>query len=85
MANKKRKEERLRKNPPPLPRVIIEMLRREHGIINGKPDPMRVHEEDKTFARDDVFLEYLHCYPRYDFERALHELRCHYHPSMLDR
>ncbi len=64
LANRKKKEERLRKNPPPLPRVLVEMLRREHGIINGRPDPMRADETGKGFARDDVFLEYLYCYPR---------------------
>lgn len=85
LANKKRKEERLRKNPAPLPRKVVEMLFREYGIVGGKPDPLRPDESDKFFPADDVYMEHLFCYPRYEFGRALHELRCHYHPSMLNR
>ncbi len=85
LANKKKREERLRKNPPPLPKVLVKMLYERYGIVNGKPWPMRAQEDDKQFPSDDTYRMWTHCYARYPFERALSELRCHYHPSMLNR
>jgi len=104
LAAIKKKAERLRKNPPPLPRIIMDRLYRDHGIVGGKPEKLRcdelptffatfplnwrifrADESEKCFPTDDVYLQWLWCYPRYDFDRALHELRIHYHPSLLDR
>ncbi len=64
---------------------VVDMLFRDHGIRDGKPLPMRADEEGKRFPRDDVYQRYLFCYERMEFNRAVNELRGHYHPSMLDR
>lgn len=80
-ANKKKKEERLRKNPPPLPRKI-QLMQIAKGL--GK-DPLPLRAKDtKPFPVDDVWAEMWHTYPRFPVSEALAMLREHYHPTMLN-
>jgi len=79
--NKKKKEERLRKNPPPLPRKV-QMLLMEKGLtelMKWRP------EDNKPFPQDDVWSEKWCTYPRLSASEALSCLRDHYHPTMLDQ
>jgi len=81
MANKKKKEERLRKNPPPLPYKVQLMLRNKG--ITETPDSKREIDE-KPFPTDDVWDEIFFTWKRHSVEQALAFLRDHYHPTMLD-
>lgn len=101
LADKKKKEERLRKNPPPLPKKLRLVLR-AHGIY-GDVKPIRykrkhvekhscyiychfrANEENLTFPKDDFYFKWEFCYERMEFEKALERVRMHYHPSLLNR
>jgi len=81
LANKKKKEEKLRKNPPPLPKKIQLMLRAKG--FGSEPLTWRQADE-KPFSTDDVFDEQWNTWPRLQLSEALDCLREHYHPTMLD-
>jgi len=78
-ANKKKKEERLRKNPPPIPKKVQLML-----IAKGlgkDPRPWRT-KDDKPFPCDDLWSERFFTWPRFSISEAISMLREHYHPTM---
>jgi len=81
MANRKKKQERLRKNPPPLPYKVQLMLKAKG--ITGKPEDTR-EEDIKPFPTDNVWDEMFCTWPRMSLEEALACLRQHYHPTMLN-
>jgi len=81
VANKKAKEERLRKNPPPLP-YKVQLMMRAKGI-NSTPIPWR-ETSDKPFPVDDAWSENYHTWTRLSVAEGLECLREHYHPSMLN-
>jgi ribosomal protein L1 len=81
LTNKKRKEDRLRKNPPPLPLKVRLMLKAKG--ITGKPEDSR-EEDVKQFPTDNVCDEKFFTWPRLSLEEALVFLRQHYHPTMMD-
>jgi len=81
MDNKKKKEERLRKNPPPLPKKIQLMLKAKG--FGSEPLTWR-QKDEKPFGVDDIIDEQWNTWPRLSLSQALDNLREHYHPSMLD-
>eukprot|EP00088_Acartia_fossae_P023977 TRINITY_DN24938_c0_g1_i1.p1 TRINITY_DN24938_c0_g1~~TRINITY_DN24938_c0_g1_i1.p1 ORF type:complete len:401 (-),score=59.12 TRINITY_DN24938_c0_g1_i1:32-1204(-) len=81
LDNKKKKEERLRKNPPPIPKKVQLMLK----SLGFGPDPLEWRPEDnRPFATDDVWSERWFTYNRMSVTEALNCLREHYHPTMLN-
>jgi len=81
VENKRKKEERLRKNPPPLPRKV-QMLLLEKGL----KEPMKWRPEDKKpFPQDDVWSERWCTWPRLSVSDAVSCLREHYHPTLMDQ
>jgi len=82
LANKKKKEERLRKNPPPLPQKVVLMLKSKG--LSGKPIPWRKVDE-KPFPVDQVWSELQFTWNRLEVEDALEALREHYDPTMLNQ
>jgi len=78
VRNKKTKEERLRKNPPPLPHKVQLMLKAK-GLL-GPPKPLR-EVDDKSFPEDDVYMSRDFTWKRYTLEEAMDELRLLYHPT----
>ena len=83
MANKKKKEERLRKNPPPLPKKIKLMLKLK-GLGDGQKLNVWRQVDDRDFAVDSAWSEKFHPWRRLTVSRALEYLREHCHPSMLN-
>lgn len=84
LANKRKKELRLKKNPPPLPKKVKLMLKAMG--VREDPLPKRVNEDDLEFpSSDNVYEMWKFCYPRHELKEALVEIRGHYHPSLLDR
>ena len=81
-TNKKKKELRLKKNPPPIPKKVQLMLQ-YHGL-GKEPRPWRARDS-KPFATDDVWCSKWHSWPRFPVTEALSMLREHYHPTMLNR
>jgi len=82
LANKKKKEERIRKNPPPIPKKVQLML-----IAKGlgkEPAPWR-HPDSRPFPEDDVWSEMWCTWPRMSVKDSLESLSEHYHPTMLNR
>lgn len=83
LANIKKKEERLRKNPPPIPKKV-ELMLKSKGLW-GPPKPIREKDNHLTFATDDVYLIRDFAFRRWEFDEAILNLREHYHPTLLDR
>jgi len=81
MENKKKKEERLRKNPPPIPYKVQLMLRSKG--FGSKPLEWRALDT-RPFPTDDVWSEKDFTWKRLSVEEALECLREHYHPTMLN-
>lgn len=79
LKNKKAKEERLRKNPPPLP-YKMQLFLKSKGLW-GPPKPLR-EVDDKDFPEDDVYMMKEFTWKRYSLEEAINELRLLYDPSM---
>jgi len=82
MEMKKKKEERLRKNPPGIPYKVQLMLRAKG--LGGKPRPWRQLDE-RPFPTDEVWGEMWHTWNRINIGEALDFLREDYHPSMLNK
>lgn len=82
LKNKAAKEERLRKNPPPLPYKIQLMLKAKG--LDGPPKPLR-DKDEKPEPQDDTYFADDFTWRRWSLEGALLELRQHYHPTLLDR
>jgi len=82
LASRKKKEERLRKNPPPIPRKVVLMLKSKG--LSGKPQPWRKPDE-KPFPVDQVWSEAQFTWNRLEVEEALDALREHYDPTMLNQ
>jgi len=81
LANKKKKEDRLRKNPPPLPRKVQLMLISKG--LGSKPQPWR-KSDTRPFPVDSAWSEMYHTYNRQEVGDALDCLREHCHPTMLN-
>jgi len=81
LANKKKKEERLRKNPPPLPKKVQLMLKSK-GLAS-KPQPWR-QADKKPFPEDSAWCEFYHTWARLEVEEAVDFLRESYHPTMYN-
>lgn len=81
MANRKKREERLRKNPPPLP-YKVQLMLRARGLT-GKAEDVR-EEDIKPFPTDNVWDEMYCTWPRLSLEEGLTCLRQNYHPTMLN-
>ena len=87
MANKKKKEERLRKNPPPIPKKVQLMLVAKG--LGKEPRPWR-RADTRPFPSDDVWAEQGaagtpgHTHPRFPVGEAVAMLREHCHPTMLN-
>lgn len=81
MDNKKKKEDRLRKNPPPIP-YKVQLMMRAKGF-GSKPIDWR-QEDLKPFPVDDAWTEWFHSWKRLSVEEGLECLREHYHPTMLN-
>ena len=79
LKNKKLKEERLRKNPPPLPYKVQLMLAAKG--FGGPPKPAR-EKDDKIFVADDVYFLEECAWKRWTLEEAVTELRLNNHPSL---
>ena len=54
LQNKKKKEERLRKNPPPIP-YKIELMLKSKGLW-GPPKPIRERDDHLPIAVDNVYF-----------------------------
>lgn len=83
MKNRKDREERLRKNPPPLPAKVLLMLKAKRLL--GPWRKLRPDESDLEFPLDNVYFTDDFCHRRYTLEEAVNELRAHYEPPLLDR
>ncbi|TRY74028.1 hypothetical protein TCAL_06698 [Tigriopus californicus] len=83
IANKKKKEDRLRRHPPPLPDKIV--LKLKSMGLPVTPKPLRADESNKSFATDDVYQLFRYCYQRYEFTEAVRMMRIHFSPEVLDR
>merc|ERR550539_1421532 len=81
LANKQKKEERLRKNPPPLPKKIQLMLKAKG--LSAKPKPWR-QLDLRPFPTDTAWSERQHSWARLDVSEAVDCLREHCHPTMLN-
>jgi len=81
LANKKKKEERLRKNPPPIPKKVRLMLISKG--LGSKPRPWR-QPDNKPFPVDTAWAESFHTWARLEVEEALECLRESCHPTMLN-
>jgi len=83
LANKKKKEERLRKNPPPMPKKIQLMLKAK-GLSDGNQLNSWRTSDTKPFPVDTAWSEKHQTWTRLTVSQALECLREHCHPSMLD-
>ena len=83
LVNKKKKEDKLRKNPPPLPKKVKLMLKAK-GLGDGVRMNSWRQSDHKPFATDTAWSEKDHAWARLSVEEALGCLREHCHPSMLD-
>lgn len=81
LDNKKKKDERLRKNPPPMPEKIKLMLKAKG--FGSKPMDWR-KADTKPFPVDNVWDERYHSWRRLPVSEALDCLREHYDPTMLN-
>jgi len=81
LANKKKKEERLRKNPPPIPRKVQLMLISKG--LGSKPQPWR-NPDLRSFPVDSAWSELFHTWPRLEVEEAVEFMRENYHPTMFN-
>merc|ERR1711971_662459 len=78
----KKKDERLRKNPPPIPKKVQLMLISKG--LGREPRPWR-RPDNKPFPVDDVWAERnWHTWPRFSVSEAVLMLREHHHPTMLN-
>ena len=73
MANKKAKEARLLKNPPPLPHKVQLMLAAKG--ISLEPQPVREKDVGKSFPKDNVYFIKDYAYKRYALEEAIGKLK----------
>ena len=67
MDNKKKKEDRLRKNPPPIP-YKVQLMMRAKGF-GSKPIDWR-QEDLKPFPVDDAWTEWFHSWKRLSVEEV---------------
>jgi len=81
LANKKKKDERLRKNPPPIPHKVQLMLKAKG--FGSEPLDWR-KEDTRPFPTDDVWCERFFTHNRLSVPQALECLREHYDPTMLN-
>eukprot|EP00092_Neocalanus_flemingeri_P029737 GFUD01032285.1.p1 GENE.GFUD01032285.1~~GFUD01032285.1.p1 ORF type:complete len:408 (+),score=116.95 GFUD01032285.1:61-1284(+) len=81
VANKKKKEERLRKNPPPIPKKVQLMLISKG--LGAKPQPWR-KTDSRPFPVDTAWCEMYHTWARQEVGEVLECLRENCHPSMLN-
>jgi len=79
VRNKRLKEIRLAKNPPPLPYKIQLMLKAK-GLLSDPP-PLREPDE-LPFPEDDVYFMRDHTWRRWTLEQAVQELKMLNHPSL---
>ena len=79
VKNKKLKEDRLRRNPPPLPYKVQLML--EAKGLGGPPKPLR-EKDNGAFVADNVYILSECAWKRWTLEDALKELRLNNHPSL---
>jgi len=79
LKNKALKEERLRKNPKPIPYKVQLMLAAKG--FGGPPKPVR-EKDDKIFVADNVYFLEDYAWKRWTVEEALNELRLNNHPSL---
>lgn len=81
LDDKKKKEDRLRKNPPPLPRKVQLMLIAKG--LGSQPKPWR-KPDTRPFPSDTAWCEMFHSWPRLGVEEAVECLRENYHPTMAN-
>jgi len=81
LENIKKKEERLRKNPPPIPKKVKLMMKMK-GLGTEPIDWRSV--DDKPFPIDNVWDEQWTTWRRLSVSQAVNCLREHYHPTMLN-
>jgi len=79
LRNKRAKEIRLAKNPPPLP-YKVQLMLKQKGLF-GTPPPLREPDE-LPFPEDDVYLVRNHTWRRWTLEEAVEELKLLNHPSL---
>jgi len=82
LANKKAKEARLLKNPPPLPHKVQLMLAAKG--ISLEPQPVREKDVGKSFPKDNVYFIKDYAYKRYTLEEAIENWRVLCSPAMFD-
>nr|ADD38009.1 39S ribosomal protein L1, mitochondrial [Lepeophtheirus salmonis] len=80
LANKKKKEDRLRRNPPPLP-YKLELMLKSKGLWDNRH--LRDKDENPVPV-DDVFSLQIFTWPRYSIKEAIEKLRDFYDPTMFD-
>jgi len=79
IKNKKLKDARLAKNPPPLPYKVQLMLAAKN--LGRTPKPIR-EKDDKKFVADDVYFIDDFAWKRWTFEESINELKLNNHPSL---
>ncbi len=82
LRNIKLKEERLRKNPPPMP-YKIELMLKSKGLW-GPPKPVREKDTDLQFPVDNVYFNHDFAYKRHTLEEAIFNLKQVCHPSVMN-
>jgi len=81
LENIKKKEERLRKNPPPIPKKVRLMMKLKG--LGSEPIDWRA-ADTKPFPTDNVWDEQWTTWRRLSVGQAVDCLREHYHPTMLN-
>jgi len=81
MENKKKKEDRLRKNPPPIPEKVKLMMKLK-GLGTEPIDWRSI--DNNPFPVDNVWDEQWTTWRRLSVHQAVDCLREHYHPTMLN-
>nr|ACO15330.1 50S ribosomal protein L1 [Caligus clemensi] len=80
LANKKKKEDRLRRNPPPLP-YKLELMLKSKGLWDNR----HLRDKDENpIPNDNVFSLQHFTWPRYTIQEAIDQLRLFYDPTLLD-
>jgi len=81
LENIKKKAERLRKNPPPMPKKVKLMMKLKG--LGDEPIDWR-SADTNPFPTDDVWDEQWTTWRRLTVAQAVNCLREHYHPTMLN-
>lgn len=80
LANRKKRLDEMRRNPPPLPEKMVLMLK-----YRDLWPPKGPREKDEfPVSTDDVYSLHNHTWPRYQILEALNKLRDLYDPTVLD-